>query len=183
MLCQACKKADATVRCTQVVNNKKTEISLCAECAEKSGLIDPLAGLPELFGKIFAHIIGEELPELSKVATEKPRRSSRKCPSCGYTLARFERTGLLGCSHCYVAFEPEIKVVLRRYHGSNQHIGNRPRSRRVAVSKRQLQNLRHELQQAIQEERYERAAELRNLIRDAEAGQGSSGSLQGSKDV
>jgi len=168
MKCQFCKTASATVRCTEIINGKKSEMFLCMECAEKQGLNNPLAGLPEIFTKILENILGEEIKEAQKGRkSEKPRR---RCGACGATLAQFEKTGLLGCPECYTYFEDEIKVLLRRIHGSNQHIGNRPRSRRATAPVKKLPELQRELQQAVKDERFERAAELRNMIRDLESG-------------
>jgi len=166
MLCQICKKRPVAVSYTQVINNKKTQLSVCMKCAEEKGMTNPLAGLPEVFGKIVANIIGEQLlPEMEEV---KNKPSSRRCPKCNTSLDKFEKTGLLGCDECYQAFEKELGGLLRRIHGSNKHIGSRPRPRRVVSGERDLVKLRAELEQAITKEKFERAAELRDLIRDAE---------------
>jgi protein arginine kinase activator len=154
-----------------VINNKKTQLSVCIKCAEEKGLTNPLAGLPDIFGKIVANILGEHL--LSE-ADEAPKKSnSRRCPKCNISLDKFEKTGLLGCEECYQTFEKELAALLRRIHGSSKHIGSRPRPRRVISSERDVVKLRAELEQAIGKEKFERAAELRDLIRDAEREAGS----------
>ncbi|MDZ7359860.1 MAG: UvrB/UvrC motif-containing protein [candidate division KSB1 bacterium] len=129
-------------------------------------MTNPLAGLPEVFSKIVANIIGEQL--LPEIEESKYKTSSRRCPKCNTSLDQFEKTGLLGCDGCYQAFEKELSGLLRRIHGSNKHIGSRPRPRRVISEEKDLVKLRAELEQAITREKYERAAELRDLIRDAE---------------
>jgi protein arginine kinase activator len=167
MLCEICKKRPVAVSYTQVINNKKTQLSVCMKCAEDKGITNPLAGLPEVFGKIVANIIGEQM--LAETGEAKPRASSRRCPKCNRSLDKFEKTGLLGCDECYETFAKELAVLLRRIHGSSKHIGSRPRPRRrVVSSERDLPKLRAELAQAIGSEKFERAAELRDLIRDAE---------------
>ncbi|MDZ7290487.1 MAG: UvrB/UvrC motif-containing protein [candidate division KSB1 bacterium] len=166
MLCQICKKRPAAISYTQVINQKKTQLSLCVKCAEEKGITNPLAGLPEMFGEILAHILGEE-PFLEAEA-EASGKSARRCPGCNRSFSDFEKTGLLGCDECYQTFEKELAILLRRIHGSNKHIGSRPRPRRAMTTARDLVKLRKELEEAIHKEKFERAAELRDLIRDAE---------------
>lgn len=166
MLCQICKKRPAAISYTQIINNKKTQLAVCSKCAEEKGITNPLAGLPEVFGKIVANILGEELLAGAGEITKKA--GARRCPKCNTSLDKFEKTGLLGCDECYQTFEKELSALLRRIHGSSKHIGSRPRPRRVVSTDRDLVKLRAELEQAITKEKFERAAELRDLIRDAE---------------
>lgn len=42
MLCEDCKKREANVRITQIVNNEKSTLLLCNECAAVRGLHSPL---------------------------------------------------------------------------------------------------------------------------------------------
>jgi protein arginine kinase activator len=167
MLCQICKKRPVAISYTQVINQKKTQLSICVKCAEEKGITNPLAGLPEVFGKIVANILGEQALEEIE---ERPRRhGNRRCPKCDTSLDELEKTGLLGCDQCYETFEKELAVLLRRIHGSSKHIGSRPRPRRVIPAERDLVKLHKELAEAIGKEKFERAAELRDLIRDAES--------------
>ena len=179
MLCEICKKRPVAVSYTQVINNKKTQYSVCMKCAEEKGITNPLAGLPEVFGKIVANIIGEQL--LPEREEGKKKSSARRCPKCNTALDKFEKTGLLGCDECYQAFGKELNTLLRRIHGSNKHIGSRPRPRRVVTEERDLLKLRAELDLAINKEKFERAAELRDLIRDAEREAGSKSAERGRK--
>ena len=166
MLCQACKKAKATVRYSTTASNKKVEKYFCQKCAEKSGMSNPLGNIPELFGHIMAGILGEALA--SKQVSGKKHKRGPTCPSCGLSFAQFEERGKVGCAQCYRAFAGEMKILLRRLHGSSQHKGRMPRKLAPAVTTVNLPRLRRELQEAILQERFERAAELRNIIRAAE---------------
>jgi protein arginine kinase activator len=166
MQCQACKKTKATVRCTSMVNNKKSESYLCEACAEKNGVVNPLGNIPELFGHIMASILGEALA--AKSGRGKKRAPGPACPSCGLTFSQFEERGKVGCAQCYKAFSGEMKILLRRLHGSSRHKGRAPRKLASAAASANLPRLRRELQEAILQERFERAAELRNIIRAAE---------------
>ena len=42
MLCEVCKKRQATVRYRENINGKVTEKFLCAECAKASGYYDKM---------------------------------------------------------------------------------------------------------------------------------------------
>ncbi len=159
MLCQICHKNPAEIKISHAVNEKKIQIQLCRHCAEERGLD---SGLPQLLGSFVSLLLGEDFIK------EKRDRLEKKCPHCGLSWDDFRETGLLGCDICYQTFESDLNAILRRIHGSNQHIGSRPRAFRHTVDEADLESMRNELQQAVAEERFERAAELRDLIRDAE---------------
>ena len=46
MLCQDCNKREAHVQITQIVNNEKTMLSLCKDCAAARGFHSPLENAP-----------------------------------------------------------------------------------------------------------------------------------------
>ena len=48
------------------------------------------------------------------------------CKSCGWPLSEFYRTGMLGCPHCYKAFEREIIPTLYKIQGKVLHMGKTP---------------------------------------------------------
>lgn len=56
MLCQNCKKRQATIHITRIVNGKRVEMHLCAQCAQELGIIGGetgfggLSGFPDLGG-------------------------------------------------------------------------------------------------------------------------------------
>jgi protein arginine kinase activator len=162
MVCQVCHINPAEVKLTQVINNKKIELSLCKKCAEEKGMGNPLAALPQIFGNFILSLLGED------VLKPREEKSGLKCQQCGLAWDDFKKTGLLGCDICYQSFHEELKVVLRRIHGSNQHIGSRPKSYRFFMTEAELENAKLELEQAIENENFERAAELRDMIRDAQ---------------
>jgi protein arginine kinase activator len=87
--------------------------------------------------------------------------------------SEFTQSGLLGCEHDYSAFDKDLTPLLQRAHeGATHHLGKVP-TRRGGTSvpvKRQLDvaRLRKELNRAIEGEDYERAAKLRDQIREAE---------------
>jgi len=161
--CERCGENPATVHVTKVVDGKKTELHLCAECAREEG---PFAmGLePHLnLNALLAGLLGRG------GAGASPRLS---CPRCGESYAEFANTGLLGCAKCYAAFARPLQSVLRRVHGADRHRGKTPSGSERLRKERRVLSLNEELRRAIADERYEDAAVLRDKIREAEGGDG-----------
>ncbi|MFA6358334.1 MAG: UvrB/UvrC motif-containing protein, partial [Candidatus Omnitrophota bacterium] len=79
----------------------------------------------------------------------------------------------LGCGECYNIFRKYLAPLLKRIHGSNQHIGKSPLKAKPTVprgikKKIGLQELKDNLQKAIQVEAFEDAARLRDQIKELE---------------
>ncbi|MFQ5649635.1 MAG: UvrB/UvrC motif-containing protein [bacterium] len=162
MVCQFCRENPATIKIAHVVNEKKIEINLCTGCAERKGIANPMASLPQIFENFIAELVGKEILQRSTHA------EGLQCARCGSTWDDFQKTGLFGCDICYQTFEQDLNIVLRRIHGSNQHIGSRPKSQRHKISEAEMRRIKVELQEAIESENFELAAELRDLVRDAQ---------------
>jgi len=172
MLCELCQYRDATMTCARVVENRRLELHLCADCAEAQGF---LTGEEEgeQFGDVEPEIF--EAPPVAPQAEEG--KDEQRCPLCNLTREEFERDGVLGCAQCYETFADDLEVLLQQLHGSARHHGRRPRPRRVFMSSGEISDLQARLQRAIMEEDFERAAGLRDLLRQAK--QGRSGSDAG----
>jgi len=78
MRCGLCKKNEATIHYTEVINNKVQKIHLCEACARERG-ID--VELPFSFSDIMSALT----QELQSLHGGKPAATSddRTCPSCG----------------------------------------------------------------------------------------------------
>lgn len=163
MMCEICGVREASIKFTQVINKSKKEMHVCKSCAEEHGFANPLSGFPKIIGGLILGIMGE-LPE--KVKRE---HIDLTCSHCQLSWHEFQESGLLGCAHCYESFSEPLKKLLRKMHGSNKHIGNRPANQREAGSIEDVNKLRSELSRAIKAENFERAAKLRDKIRDIEA--------------
>jgi protein arginine kinase activator len=92
------------------------------------------------------------------------------CAFCGLTFAAFRESGRLGCPHCYASFESHLRGLLRRIHGGTQHVGKvyLPSDPTASERAKRLEGLRRRLQRAVESEDFERAAEIRDLIRSLE---------------
>lgn len=49
------------------------------------------------------------------------------CSFCGATSSDINKTGRLGCMHCYDHFGPEIMSSIQNYHGETKHVGKIPK--------------------------------------------------------
>jgi protein arginine kinase activator len=170
MVCDECKKNEATIHFTQIFNNKVTKFHLCQECAKEKGIMFPSLDEALFEGPHLA--LASLLAGLSDIgvpyALEKPK-AARKCPNCKATYDDFRESGRLGCSECYRTFKNELWPLLRRLHGSVQHTGKVPFQRAgVGEKVNEIMELRRELQKAIDKEEYERAAVIRDKIKELE---------------
>ena len=160
MNCDICGKKEATVHLTEIINNQVTKLNLCEDCAREKG-----AEMEEHFG------LSELLAGLTDIGTtvEPEIAISTKCPNCGLTYQNFRKIGRLGCSECYEAFKKELGPLLKRIHGSDRHVGKVPlKGGKTIRDTRTLQDIKLQLEKAIQMEAFEEAAKLRDKIRDLE---------------
>lgn len=165
MLCDECGKNKATVHLTEIVNEQITKLNLCESCAKEKG-----SDVEQHFG------ISDLLTALSDVeAPTQPVAGGpvvkTKCPHCGLTYEDFKKIGRLGCSECYTTFKVSLATLLKRIHGSNQHLGKVPNPVLMKEQKvltkinDDLEMVKLELQKAIKNEEFEEAASLRDKIK------------------
>ncbi|MDH3590725.1 MAG: UvrB/UvrC motif-containing protein [Planctomycetota bacterium] len=159
-VCQYCNKREAKIHFTEIKDGKKTEMHICESCAHEKNMV--LA-----FPSLLSHIV--------KGGPATPRAESEAvpatCPSCGLAYTDFKSKGRLGCPTCYEVFAPVLVPLLEKVHGTAAHAGKAPeRMATMIASKKEVLALEEELEQAIQAEEYERAAELRDRIRSHSEG-------------
>lgn len=164
MKCDECGERESVVTLTQVVEGEARTIGLCERCAAEKG-IQTSASVEQspLGGFLSAMWKGAEPGAPAELAP------AGTCSGCGATFADFRETGRLGCADCYLAFEPALRVLLRRYHGSTHHHGRRhhpPGDAPSAAAADLAAGLREQLLLAIRAEDFERAAELRDRLKD-----------------
>ena len=164
MLCQRCGKNEATTHIKSVVNGKLEEYLLCSDCAHKMGYgnISSFFSLGSMLGNFF----DDSLP------------SMESCPGCGATFEEIVHSGKVGCGKCYDYFYQKLYPTIQRIHGAAVHKGKTPgksalvipeKKNEIAISETSvLEQKKLQLKNAIEEQRFEDAAELRDQIRALE---------------
>jgi protein arginine kinase activator len=160
MLCENCGDQDASIHYTQIDKNEMHTIHLCEECAAEKGLQPGV--------NVGNFPLTDFLAQMGKPGVESS--ADGPCTFCGLSLDDFKKTGRLGCSHCYVSFNAHLAGLLRRLHGGTHHIGKvyLPPDPSAAEQQQRLAGLRRKLDRAVESEDFERAAQIRDLIRNLE---------------
>ena len=168
MLCEKCKKNEARINLVKIINGEKQQIWLCEECAKNISNIPFLNSIPDGAGFPFQEILNGLL---TGVENSKPRKQRIKpsCPTCGLTYDEFKKIKKVACSDCYSVFKEPIKAIIKNTYGEKVHKGRIPnRIHKEFFQRDKLKNLKQQLQILIEEEQYEKAAIIRDEIRQIE---------------
>ena len=161
MLCEDCRKQEATVHFQQEINKQKVVLNLCASCAKKRGFTNPLKNIPFPLADFLTSMVSDVVSKMDGQHLELT------CPSCGLAYDTFAKTGRLGCGRCFEAFREPLADLLRKIHGSNLHRGKRVRGSALAMEPlKEEARLKDELKKAIDGEDFERAAQIRDMIKE-----------------
>jgi len=164
MNCQECGERPATLHFTKIVNGDKNEFHICEVCAREKGELIPGTSNGFSIHNLISGLL--DLPSNGTVAAKPP---VLHCENCGLTYAQFSKIGRFGCSSCYKFFAERLDPLLKRVHGSTVHVGKIPKRAGGQIKfKRELENLKFELQRLIEREEFEHAAEIRDQIRKLE---------------
>ena len=117
MICEVCKKNDATIHITKVVNGEKYEFNVCEKCAkEKADLnFSEQADFTSTF--TFQNILSGIMDYIGN-KNQPQEISDTSCNNCGTTYSEFKQKGLVGCSQCYESFKSTLEPVIKRVQGS-----------------------------------------------------------------
>ena len=185
MDCQCCNKKPARIRICDVDDNAVgDQLNVCPDCFNliKRYMFDmskPLRATTDVISEVqgLLNATGEKslatLPEPGGITPVNPQPVP-ECPECGMTLSEFRAKGRFGCPRDYEIFAEHLDPLLERIHDIQpaKHEGRLPESsgREEVVEKQQsLADLRKQLDEAVAEENYEKAAELRDKINEIES--------------
>lgn len=156
MLCQKCGKREANFHYTQMVNNVKAEVRLCSECAEKMGLMKGFErnfernfGFDSFFDSFFSRGAGSIFNALER-AFDQPRMFKID----GEKIYRNEFESEL--DKMFSGFGEEAAKEKNADKADNSNTGGK------------IENLRLSLKKAVEQERFEDAAKLRDEIKELE---------------
>lgn len=157
MLCDDCKKREATFHSIKKINGVSTEKHLCSDCQKKYGFqMMKLSNMGDLFSN-FTNLLNY------------PQEEEQVCPECGTASDDFLNTGYVGCSNCYKEFSKIMYPVIQKMQNSLQHVGKSPVGLDTSPST-EYDKLAAELKKAISEENYEQATILRDKMRMLKGG-------------
>ena len=165
MLCQNCQLKPAVFHYTRVINGAKQETHLCAACFEELKGEHETAQPDVLNGSWLENMLFG-LP----VRT----RAVKRCSACGWSAGDIQKTGKLGCPDCYTAFCAELSSALKRLSAGESHRGRKPLATDTSGHEKEaaqvptLAELKKALLAAVEREEYEKAADLRDRIREME---------------
>ncbi|MEE9312664.1 MAG: UvrB/UvrC motif-containing protein [Planctomycetota bacterium] len=188
MDCQCCIKRPARIRICDLDQNKvSTQFNVCSDCYNiiKRFLYDinkPMMDTADVIAEVQDILHGKDSTGDAIAHANKPTtKIVPACPDCGITLTEFKAKGRFGCPKDYEIFSEHLDPLFERIHdvAAPQHRGHLPDSDNTVdaaieakVEQRQsIETLKEELDKAVIEEDYERAARLRDEIIELEAGQ------------
>jgi len=157
--CEECGKAEATLQVTEVARGRVSRLHLCEACAVKRGFVQQ--SQQEGVEDLISHVSRPGARQRIRITTPQ-----EACPTCGLHWHDFEMLGLLGCEDCYKTFAMQLTRMLREAH--QVPLQSAAGKRRASDPSALLPELRSLLEQAIREEDYESAAQLRDRIHQLE---------------
>src|ERR1041384_4284295 len=186
MKCDHCDN-EATVHEVTVKSGVKVEKHLCESCASSQGIsVTPSTPISEM---IKNYVPAHQPPPTPAPAVPGSQVKAQTCPTCKTTFSEFRQHGLLGCPDCYRIFESQLGPLLERAHdGGVKHVGKTPRRMLgggtpahapvkppasvldLEDREARLRRIRKELDSAVQAEKYELAAKLRDELRKMDEG-------------
>ncbi len=189
MLCDHCKKNEATIHIKEIHDGKCVSLNLCAQCAASKEEKGELGAFGLNLADALFHIgaITQKLQQQNaahagaqKSGASDPESAAKStipegpvCPVCGWTPEKIrEANGKLGCPECYRTFADMINNAVDHFQRGKTHLGKHPASHpghAEGALHAELQRLRRELQNCVRKEDYEQAAVCRDRIKEIQA--------------
>lgn len=166
MKCDSCGKENANVHMTSIVNGVKEEHHYCQQCANQKE-----QGTGSMFSSIFDDSFFNNQFFANVMYPQSALGNSKlsACPQCGMTISAFNHQGRLGCDKCYEAFQQHLVPLIKRIQGSTSYEGRLPQRGAEDLKVEQtIKQLRNDLIQAVKEEQFEKAAQIRDEIKSLE---------------
>lgn len=166
MKCHKCQN-EATFHITEILKGEPVELHLCEYHAHEY-LVTSEADSPELasaaaeLAKQMSHHLA-----INQASSKISAADDVICPVCGAAYYEFRNVGRLGCANDYRFFTPQLVPLITQMQGSVEHVGRRPPyggERSQQMTRRY--ELRRQMAQAVEEENYELASQLRDKIKE-----------------
>ncbi len=167
--CERCNKYQANVHIIKIFDGIKKELNICERCAKELGEFN-LNSILDVESTFSTNILSG-LVEYFNNNQQSPivKINDSECNNCKTTYVEFKNTGFLGCDKCYSQFIKILSIFIKRVQNGTEHNGKIPsRCGKSVIMRKEISNLKDRLQQSILSEEYEKAAEIRDLIKDLE---------------
>ena len=166
MKCESCGNENASIHMTSIVNGVKEEHHYCPHCANQYD-----TGTGSMFSSMFDDTFFNNQFFANAIYPQSALGTSKTitCPQCGMTMAGFNKQGRLGCDVCYETFQQQLVPLIKRIQGSTSYEGRIPARGAADLKVEQtIKRLRSELVQAVKQELFEKAAQIRDEIKSLE---------------
>ena len=161
MICEHCGKNEATTVLKQTINGESRTLHLCSGCANSM-----------MFGNFFSDFGINSLFSKNMSQPSSGTRVRKVCDRCKTSLEEILETGKIGCAHCYETFSQDLARSIEKIHGKSVHTGTVPKSAKGTIKvKNLLTEYKMELNRLIAQQEFEKAAELRDKIKQLEQGE------------
>ena len=115
---------------------------------------------------LFSDFFGDDFFTLKPVYSSHTTKDI-ECPLCKTRLSKVLKTGKFGCSECYDAFGGYTKQILSNIHSTAVHKGKiSDAASEQLKAKKEIEKLNIELKDAIEKQEFEKAATLRDKIKE-----------------
>ncbi|MBE6720262.1 MAG: hypothetical protein E7571_06380 [Ruminococcaceae bacterium] len=167
MKCTHCNEREANTHIKRIINGKREEMHLCSECAKELGVMNDFNFEPFSMDSFFGNLLGAGAAALNSLA------GIDRCTYCGSSFNDVVNSGQVGCAHCYDKFDDMLTPSIEKLHGRTKHIGKsvtyteeKEAPAPEEKPKSELETLKADLKKAVQEQRFEDAAVLRDKIKE-----------------
>ena len=169
MKCTHCNEREANTHIKRIINGKREEMHLCSQCAEELGVMNDFNFEPFSMNSFFGNLLGAGATALNSLA------GIDRCTYCGSSFNDVVNSGQVGCAHCYDKFDDMLAPSIEKLHGRAKHIGKsvtyteekeEAPAADEAPQPSKLEALKADLKKAVQEQRFEDAAVLRDQIKE-----------------
>lgn len=173
MLCQKCHKKTASVFISSIINGTETKTYLCNDCAKDYPLFNLNMDEPFSIKDVIDKFKTEDEYQLdsSQLLDVDLDKNDKDivCSNCYSTYDEYRETGKLGCSKCYEAFERQLKPIMKNIYGYTEYIGKVPKINGTHIYiNNEIKILKEDLNRAVEKEEYEKAADIRDKIKELE---------------
>lgn len=163
MLCNKCNLRLGKIEIQRNEDGQIVNYILCDECAKTFENYDLETSFSD----------NDLLTSLIESVQRSPLQVSyiltTTCSSCGMTYGSYRKTGRVGCSKCYAAFQEKLMPLIQELHGSTVHVGIAPKNYSdYEQVKRKIMSLKSALKDSIAKEEFEQAVAIRDEIASLE---------------